>query len=136
MDNKEADAGEFRSLHAPGESKAREKVPTGYKTAIRVRFVAKVCGIFYSSEEELRMPLLTMTTSLKGRDCPFTGLASILRTTSIPSRTRPNTTCLPSSQEVLTVVMKNSGKDRKETTFRCQFFEADGIAFGLEFHEY
>merc|ERR1712032_289001 len=32
---------------------------------------------------------------------------SILSTTSVPLVTLPNTTCLPSSQAVLTVVMKN-----------------------------
>lgn len=33
--------------------------------------------------------------------------ASMAFTTSIPSRTSPKTTCLPSSHEVTTVVMKN-----------------------------
>lgn len=36
-----------------------------------------------------------------------TGVFSTLRTVSIPSTTRPNTTCLPSSQSALAHVMKN-----------------------------
>ena len=40
--------------------------------------------------------------------------ASMALTTSIPSNTSPKTTCLPSSQEVTTVVMKNWGRGKEE----------------------
>ena len=38
--------------------------------------------------------------------------ASIAFTTSMPSTTSPKTTCLPSSHDVTTVVMKNCEKER------------------------
>ena len=49
-------------------------------------------------------PLSVMVTFFDG-GVPFK--ASTFRTTSMPSTTFPNTTCLPSSHDVLTVHMKN-----------------------------
>lgn len=49
---------------------------------------------------------LVMTTFLLGLPCPDP-TASTFFTTSLPAETLPKTTCLPSSQEVSAVVMKN-----------------------------
>ncbi len=54
-------------------------------------------------------PHCEMTTSRFGTSLPLYPVLvfSILRTTSMPSATLPNTTCLPSRKGVGTVVMKN-----------------------------
>lgn len=75
------------------------------------------------SRSKLRPPLLEITTSSLGRSPLPVSPSSIALTTSIPSSTLPNTTCLklatkpgldlihsvhrPSSHGVCTVVMKN-----------------------------
>merc|ERR1719494_37241 len=53
-----------------------------------------------------KVPQSAMMTSLTGV-LPSTLVPSIFLTTSSPLITFPNTTCLPSSHEVFTVVMKN-----------------------------
>lgn len=69
------------------------------------------------------MPLTTRPNTQTHRSPPFPAARVLLRscyaltfsiasTTSMPLTTRPNTECLPSSQGVGTVVMKNCGKER------------------------
>ena len=62
-------------------------------------------GPFYTSPDEV------MTTRDLGRP-ESEPAASIFLTTSMPSSTSPNTTCLPSSHDVTTVVMKNCEIER------------------------
>ena len=65
-------------------------------------------------------PQLAITTGLVGRSLRSQGPRSMVLTSSMPSSTWPNTTCLPSSHGVATVVMKNwlplvLGPDEGET---------------------
>ena len=63
-------------------------------------------SLFYELKgEEKDAP--TMRTSSFGRLFGPVGTFSILRTVSIPSMTRPNTTCFPSKKSHFSVVMKN-----------------------------
>lgn len=57
---------------------------------------------FFLSGSSPAFLMVTFEGAPEGVPC-----ASISLTTSIPSRTSPKTTCLPSSHEVMTVVIKN-----------------------------
>ena len=54
-----------------------------------------------------KTPQSAIMTGWRGLSLPSVGVFSTVRTTFVPSRTLPKTTCLPSSQGVWTVVMKN-----------------------------
>ena len=75
-----------------------------------VRHATRLCSVHYTPRTRAAAyasPQSAMTTASSGRSPRSQRLPSILLTSSMPSSTQPNTTCLPSSQGVTTVVMKN-----------------------------
>lgn len=67
-------------------------------------------GAFWSAtsaSSPVSWPQLVMRTSLAGLSLPWVGRFSILRTSDLPLRTSPKTTCFPSRWGVGTVVTKN-----------------------------
>lgn len=101
----------YKKARSPPLSLARESAAAGSLSLFSLLslpflffspFYRKRVSLLYSTT-----PHLAIRTSALGLSIGPTSLFSILLTTSAPSSTFPKMTCLPSSQGVGTVVMKN-----------------------------